>query len=278
VGIEKIETALGRLMPDLKGKADAFILLAFADEERLRSLARDFYELDVILGGKVSQPAQRLEAENRSQILYVTNQSRALGSFSAKLSAASKLENPAGEVMLVSDRIPQAEGLVTLNRAYRDEIRRTKLEIDTPEKLTADVVPGVKASATFVGSESCVTCHATSGQSWSHSLHAEAFRSLIAAKADADPNCIGCHTVGFGTVSGYRREYGESRLTNVGCESCHGPGSAHVAARQAGQLEAGKLRALGAGDCLKCHHGEFSRPFDWEQFWPVVKHGKEGVK
>jgi hypothetical protein len=35
------------------------------------------------------------------------------------------------------------------------------------------------------------------------------------------------------------------------------------------------MRALGAGDCLKCHHGEFSRPFVWEQFWPVVQHGKD---
>ena len=47
-------------------------------------------------------------------------------------------------------------------------------------------------------------------------------QALVAAKADADPNCIGCHTVGFGTPSGYRREVGASKFTQVGCESCHG--------------------------------------------------------
>jgi hypothetical protein len=271
--VEKIETALGRLIPQLKGKADAIVLLAFADEEMLRKLARDFYEIDLILGGKVSQPAQRLEQENRSQILYVTNQSRALGTFTATLSAPSKLDEPNGDITLVSDRIPQAQRIGTLNREYRDEIRKTKLEIDQPEKLAADLVPGVKANASFVGSASCLACHAGAAQSWQHSQHSKAFASLIASKADADPNCIGCHTVGFGSASGYRREFAAQKFTDVGCESCHGPGGAHIAARQGG-LDTGRMRALGAGDCQKCHHGEFSRPFVWEQFWPAVKHGK----
>jgi hypothetical protein len=253
------------------------VLLAFADEEKLRAIAREFYEISIILGGRVSQPAQRLERENRSEILYVTNQSRALGSFTAKLIAPSRLDLAQGEVRLVSDRIPQSPRLLELNRLYRDEIRRTRLDIDEPEKLAADVVPGVRTTATFVGSAACVTCHPTAGKKWDHSRHDEAFRSLIATKADADPNCIACHTIGFGTVSGYRREYGQSKLTDVGCESCHGPGSTHIAARQAGQLDAGKMRPLGAGDCVKCHHGEFSRPFVWEEFWPHVKHGKEGT-
>jgi hypothetical protein len=26
---------------------------------------------------------------------------------------------------------------------------------------------------------------------------------------------------------------------------------------------------------VKCHYGEFSRPFDWNEQWPLIKHGKE---
>jgi hypothetical protein len=26
---------------------------------------------------------------------------------------------------------------------------------------------------------------------------------------------------------------------------------------------------------MKCHHGEFSRPFQWGQFWRMIQHGKE---
>ena len=63
--------------------------------------------------------------------------------------------------------------------------------------------------------------------------------------------------------------------TDVGCESCHGPGSEHVAQRHSGEKVLFKFRPLGEADCTTCHHGEFSRPFKWEYFWPAIKHGKE---
>ena len=40
--------------------------------------------------------------------------------------------------------------------------------------------------------------------------------------------CIGCHTAGFGEPSGYLRKMKDTKLVDVGCESCHGPGSKHV--------------------------------------------------
>ena len=51
-----MEAALGKLLPKLKAEADFIVLLAFADEPRCTALARQFYELDVILGGKVRSP------------------------------------------------------------------------------------------------------------------------------------------------------------------------------------------------------------------------------
>jgi len=98
---------------------------------------------------------------------------------------------------------------------------------------------------------------------------------LLRKGADADPKCIGCHTIGFGTPSGYRRDFGASKLVDVGCESCHGPGSLHVRQQQGDATISFKFRPLGAGDCQKCHHGEFSRPFDLDTFWPIIAHGNE---
>jgi hypothetical protein len=273
--VENMEVTLGRLLPALKKEADFIVLLAFADEAALADLAKQFYELDIILGGKVKQPSQQLVRENRSLILATTNQSRALGTLSVTLAGPSKITPLAGEVLLVSDQIPQHPEIAALATAYRDEVRRTKLAIDDPATLQQDMVPGVKVASAYVGSESCVTCHASAASQWHGSAHAHAWETLVALQADADPNCITCHSVGFGTPSGYRREFAGAKLTGVGCESCHGPGSQHVAQRQAGGEATTHFRALGAGDCVKCHHGEFSRPFDYNQFWPAIRHGKE---
>ena len=278
LAIEKMETVLGRLLPQLKKQADAIVLLAFTDEATLAKLAQEFYELDIVLGGKVSQPAQKLERENKSLIYYTSNEGRALGLLELRLAGRGQLTATKNDIVLLHDRIPQAEPLQAINAAYRDEIRRTKLAVDDPARLQENMVPGVRQTVSFAGSESCAKCHATAFKAWKSSSHADAFATLVHEKADADPNCIGCHTVGFGTPSGYRREFARAKLVDVGCESCHGPGSQHVAQYESGGAVTFKFRPLGAGDCQKCHHGEFSRPFVWEKFWPKVAHGKEPAK
>lgn len=275
--VEAPEVALGKLLPQLKGKADCIALLAFTDEETMTALAQQFYELDVILGGRVRQPSQQLLKENRSLILATTNESRAVGVLQTRVLAPGRLEAVKGEVTLVSDQIPQAQEIAVLAAEYRKEIRGTKLAIDDPATLQADMVPGVQAKATYAGTENCLSCHPKAGQKWAQSGHASAFASLIAFKADADPNCISCHTVGFGTPSGYRREFIAAKLVDVGCESCHGPGGQHIAERRSGREAITHFRPIGAGDCQKCHHGEFSRPFAWEQFWPHIAHDKEAL-
>jgi hypothetical protein len=139
-------------------------------------------------------------------------------------------------------------------------------------------VPGVKAPSSYVGSQTCAGCHPKTFQSWSASKHAHAFESLLRRDSDADPSCISCHVTGFGEDGGYRRAMQGKQMINVGCESCHGPASAHVAERsraQPGQPVLAKMRPVGAGQCIQCHHGEFSRPFKYEEFWPHVAHGKE---
>jgi hypothetical protein len=133
----------------------------------------------------------------------------------------------------------------------------------------------VRVAASYVGSSNCVTCHPTASAAWAKSLHARAFATLIERQADADPKCIGCHTTGLGRFSGYRREYGRTNLVDVGCESCHGPGSLHLRQYEGDQTINFAFRPLGAGDCQKCHYGEFSRPFNWDEFWPLIRHGKE---
>jgi hypothetical protein len=276
LAVEDMHVSLGRLLPQIKSRADFIVLLAFADEAALTGLARQFYELDVILGGKVSQPSQQLIKENRSLILATTNESRAVGRLQVVWRAPHLLGPIQGEVQLVSDQIPQNESIAALAAAYRDEIRRTKLAIDDPAALREDMVPGVQPRNPYAGTPSCLQCHPSAARVWNDTGHSHAFDTLVHFHAEADPNCISCHTVGFGTPSGYRRATGaNSPFTNVGCESCHGPGGEHVKLRSAGGEVETHFRPVAAGDCQKCHHGEFSRPFDYATFWPAIAHGKE---
>ncbi len=275
LAVGDMESAIDRCLDEMRGKTDIIVLLAFTDEATLSKLAREYFECQVILGGNVSQPAQQLITANRSLVYYVTNESRALGILRLQLSKGAPVQVTGNEIRLLHDTIPQDSSIRDMVQAYRDEVRHTRLAVDNPDNLSADMVPGVRTVATYAGTDKCVACHQSAGAVWAGSAHAHAFATLVGVKADADPKCIACHTVGFGDPSGYRRDLGAGALVNVGCESCHGPGSLHVRQMQGDKMVNFTFRPLDSGDCQKCHQGEFSRPFDWDQFWPIIKHGKE---
>lgn len=279
IALARMDEVLRHHLPEMKDAADLLVCLAFTDRAGLHQLATEFYEFRFILGGDVAQPSQELEQVNRTWTLATTNEARALGMIEATWQPESRtLEGVQGEVALMVDMIPQDPVIKAHSDQYREDIRDIELAVDSPEGDRSNAVPGVEPAATYVGSAACAGCHAESSATWSKSGHAHAFESLLRTKSDADPSCIRCHTVGFGEPGGYLRSIGNEKLVNVGCESCHGPGSEHVRLRTQtgpGEEVALKLRAVGAGQCTQCHHGEFSRPFEWKEFWPLIEHGKE---
>lgn len=71
--------------------------------------------------------------------------------------------------------------------------------------------------------------------------------------------CILCHAVTLPSNS----LVAEERFLGVGCESCHGPGSAHIAAMRAGKLNESRMEKMGSWPatrlnnlCGKCHGTE----------------------
>ena len=274
-----LNEAIDRNLPELAAKSDIVVLLAFAKEDEMRRLARDYFEFSLILGGDVAGPAREILRENDSIILYTTNQARTVGTLTAKVTGEKRkrLTEAKYQILLLEDTIPQAADMHALVKEYLGEVRRTPLAVDDPNSVDPNAIPGVAATASFVGSASCKDCHAKSHEIWQKSGHGHAFATLVAKGADADPHCIKCHTVGFGQPSGYRRPLGSTSLVDVGCESCHGPASEHVDKYLHGKVTAFKFRPLGPGDCKSCHYGEFSRPFHWDKFWPSIAHGKESA-
>jgi hypothetical protein len=275
LAVEDMATCLGRILPAVTREADVLVLLAFTDEGSLAALARQFYEFNLVLGGKVSQPAQSLQREGQVYIYYTANEAKSYGALELMLPDKGKPYVGRHEITLLTPHYMENEEVLALVKAYQREVGQTTLGVDSLEHAMAGQVPGTRAAAGYVGSQSCLICHPGAAKVWQASGHARAFDALVERGSASDPSCIGCHTVGFGAPTGYRRENGAFKLAHVGCESCHGPGSAHVAQRQAGGEITAHFRPLGPGDCMKCHRDEFSRPFEWEKFWPHIQHGKE---
>jgi hypothetical protein len=277
IAVLGLNEAINRHLPELLKKTDLVILTAFADEAEMRRIARDYFEFSVIIGGNVPGPTQDILRENESMIVFTTNQARTVGTLAAAVTGGERrrLGDAKYDIQLLWDSIPQHDQLLAMVREYRSEIRQTPLAIDDPDVVDPNAVPGVAMNATFVGSSACKDCHRKDYEIWEKSGHAHAFATLEKKGSAADPHCVSCHTIGFGKPGGYRRPMGSASLTDVGCESCHGPGSEHVARYRDNKPSNFRFRPLGPGDCISCHYGEFSRPFEWDKFWPDVAHGKD---
>ncbi len=108
-------------------------------------------------------------------------------------------------------------------------------------------------NAAIVGSLACQSCHAAEFETWSQSPHAHATATLAEQGKAGLADCLRCHTTGMGRPGGFRAPAPGSAapagdLASVGCESCHGPGSAHVAE---GAQRRGTILSLG-DKCDSC--------------------------
>jgi hypothetical protein len=158
----------------------------------------------------------------------------------------------------------------------------------------------------YVGSKKCKICHKEQYESWEKTKKFTTFETLkpgnaveVKKKHGLDPEkdytkdegCLKCHTTGFGHKGGYfipdpadeKAVKKAAKLAPVGCESCHGPGSAY--AKEHKKIKKGKkdglkykvedLYAMGmvkqeAKACTGCHNDksptyDASKALDYEK-------------
>ena len=78
----------------------------------------------------------------------------------------------------------------------------------------------------YAGAKQCRKCHIDRHKTWSKDLHSKAFDN-IKADYQKDPECLKCHTTGYGE-GGFTSLEQTPALTGVQCEQCHGPGHEHI--------------------------------------------------
>jgi hypothetical protein len=123
-------------------------------------------------------------------------------------------------------------------------------------------LPAGAGAAHYAGSASCASCHKAAYEWWADTKHGRAYATLERAHKEFNLSCVGCHVTGYNQPGGSTVTHVED-LKNVGCESCHGPGSLHnQKPEQAGSIAKSPTEAT----CLGCHTHEHSDRFAYEGF------------
>jgi 2',3'-cyclic-nucleotide 2'-phosphodiesterase (5'-nucleotidase family) len=166
---------------------------------------------------------------------------------------------------------PDQPGVAMLVDAYnRENVRRAAA--GKPVGLGTEAIHRPKpaadttaAGASYIGTAACGACHAPALAQWKTTKHARALSALTRVGRDKDPLCVGCHVTGYLQPGGPADiADARQRFANVGCESCHGPGSKHgAAADKRGTL----ARAVPEATCRGCHTADVTNgEFDYHKF------------
>jgi hypothetical protein len=282
---------------DLQARnCDYYVLLAHASPDEAKQIAQEIplFNLVVCSGGS-SQPSTELEEIPDSK---------------ARLVRVSHKAMHVGVVGLFDDaKMPIRYQAVALDAQFKDSPEMLQVLADYQEELKAAGLEGLglkpqphPSGRKFVGSETCGECHTKAMAKWSTTPHAHATDSLVRppnTRADIprqfDPECLSCHVTGWDPQkyspleSGYLSLEETSHLQHNGCENCHGPGSAHVAAEngEGSEENRAKLRetmklpiagGVAENKCRECHDEDNSPDFShkgFAEYWKEVEHRGE---
>ncbi len=124
----------------------------------------------------------------------------------------------------------------------------------------------------YAGVGVCVECHDPIYQTEKQTPHAGALGALTRIHQDKNPNCLPCHTVGYGLPTGFSsvtNVVSSNQLAGVQCENCHGPGGIHAANENDPTVR--PRVELAATVCGGCHNKQFPRSPNYTE-WVTSGH------
>jgi hypothetical protein len=247
---ESNSKAIPRLLQQIAPQnPDVQVLLYQGSEREAVELAKVFPQFDVILclsredePPGLPTPVGQRPGTNQAKTLIVSvgHKGRYVG-----VMGVFPTNNPANPWNFRYQLVPLGEEYETkpgadadqpilrLLQEYAQEIKDKQFLARQPQVMHPTQIRYAPQKVSYVGNDRCVGCHQAAAEVWDKSRHAHAYEALehIATRPtlrNFDPECIVCHTVGFGIQTGYTTAEKTPHLKNVGCESCHGPGSLHT--------------------------------------------------
>lgn len=255
-------------LAEVRDKADLTVIVGYLSFPTVNKLARDNDDLDLIIvadeRGLVPDPKQ----VNNALIVYAAKETKHLGELRFYTDQEGVIDRFTARYVELDEIIPDDPQMAAITKQTRQRVDQiqTRLAEEEAKNYLAKNAGGAQPSG-YVLSDACGKCHLAEYGIWQRSRHSHAFAVLETKQRTFDAACVGCHSLGF-QKRGFVNIKATPQFANVQCESCHGPGAAHVAAPTAGNY-----KTLPKNEsCLVCHDRENSPDFDFRKYWPVIAH------
>ncbi len=112
-------------------------------------------------------------------------------------------------VEVVNEKWPMDQRLIQVYQAYAHVAMQKALDAERTKGLN------------YIPSGECGICHERQFLFWQANRHSKAYKTLQVQKRTNDPNCLACHTTGFGTEKGFYTFKDTPKMAGVNCQDCH---------------------------------------------------------
>ncbi len=247
----------GQVLGELKGKCDVIVGLSHLGEKENNIILEKYPEIDVMVdplsrfGSKaiwVSGEEDYCREVHGTPRLRIDGQGSRLGVFEMHIGMDSrKISKYAGYNVPLEPHLMDHPAMVELVEKVRlGGVSMLPADFDPTKPLPND---------DLMGHETCGGCHEPQHEFWKGTRHASNFDTLRPTNDERTPNCIGCHTMGYGIA--FSRPADAPRFKEVQCENCHG-----VQPKHADNPSEHRVDAVEEGTCLGCHNPEHTKRVD----------------
>lgn len=314
-----------------KDKCDLIIVAGMLQKKDIEAIAKEFDgDIDMILSGQGfhtqdrkagyafyyanpdgstgtnTNPVVRDETNKRETgiILHKTGQqgkylAKIYASLSADVNGKVTIGEFEGLTIDLDEHIPDAPEIVDILDNFHDKIRQNR-DSFLQSLLGQRAEHYWQDYPEYVGNRHCNKCHSNELTSHMGTSHIKSMQVLTLNKEDANPECLKCHTTGYGEDGGFVNKAETYHMAKVDCEACHGPGREHLgielqieearklnSRRKANDEQLALLESIkGEYDtkirkevpeniCLQCHTNEWSPDFNYEEYVVKVNHSTD---
>lgn len=115
------DAVLGGILPELAKRSHLVVLLAFADESAMTDLANLFFEIGLVVGGKVRQPFPEPVRANEALLVCITDKGKSIGRIDVRTGAAGR-EVASSAITVLTEAFGDAPEVRALLAEYDREL------------------------------------------------------------------------------------------------------------------------------------------------------------
>jgi len=252
--------AVTREIDNLQDEVDLIICLSHLGMQKDRELADACPDLDIILGAHSKDFTTEPIVVGNTYIVQPGAYGEYVGTLQVSVDDQGRITDALNTLMPLNESVEAEPVTMAMIQQFQEDQQNGNGAVDV---YVAPIPPQYLVAP----AAQCQPCHAEEATHWQTTKHSHAIDALTQDIDRRNPECLSCHTSGFGRSDGYTREFAETALAMVSCVDCHFTPTEHLL-NPAGV----NVAEISSYTCTRCHNEMNSPDFEYLTYRLQIDH------